>query len=80
VAPLERALNIRVDKQAAPELVGETRFALARALWSRESARPRAIALATAARAERAADKPAAAEIDAWLIAARGSARTRSAL
>jgi tetratricopeptide (TPR) repeat protein len=80
IAPLEKALAIRIETHGAAELVGETRFALAQALWSRADARPRAIALATTARAERAADKSAAAEIDAWLLAARGSGPKRGSL
>jgi hypothetical protein len=69
VPPLERALAIRIEKQAAPKLTGETRFALARALWSRDEAHPRAIALATAARTDDTGDKLSVAEIDAWLDA-----------
>jgi tetratricopeptide (TPR) repeat protein len=69
IDPLERALAVREEKHAAPELVGETRFALARALWSRDADRPRAVALARAARAERVAGAADVTEIDAWLRA-----------
>jgi tetratricopeptide (TPR) repeat protein len=71
IAPLEQALAIRLDKHAAADLIGETRFALAQALWVHGDARARALALAEAARADRASDPPAVAQIDAWLIEAR---------
>jgi serine/threonine protein kinase/tetratricopeptide (TPR) repeat protein len=71
VAPLEEALAIRLEKHASNALLGETRFALARALWSRPPERPRAMALATSARADVADDKKALAEIDPWLLRAR---------
>ncbi|HVU49299.1 MAG TPA: serine/threonine-protein kinase [Polyangia bacterium] len=67
IAPLERALAIREERHAPPELLGETRFALARALWSREAERRRALALARAARAERVAAAAPVTDIDAWL-------------
>jgi predicted Ser/Thr protein kinase len=72
VAPLEEALRVRVEGQLDPGLVAETRFALARALWSRPDDRARALASARAARDEyartaRSASKVAA--VDAWLAA-----------
>ncbi|MDB4980269.1 MAG: hypothetical protein JWM82_1021, partial [Myxococcales bacterium] len=51
----------------SPELVAETRFALARALWSRPAARARARALAKAARAGAGDTTKMTAAIDAWL-------------
>jgi tetratricopeptide (TPR) repeat protein len=71
VAPLEEALAIRVDKHAPPAQLAETRFALARALWSRPSDKPRALALGESARADLGGDAKDAAEIDAWLTSAR---------
>ena len=67
IPPLERALAIRQELHTPPELLGETRFALARALWSREADHPRALALARAARAERLAGSASVTDIDAWL-------------
>jgi tetratricopeptide (TPR) repeat protein len=67
VAPLEEALANRLERRVSHDLLGETRFALARALWSRPAERPRALELATTARADVAADKKSLAEIDAWL-------------
>jgi eukaryotic-like serine/threonine-protein kinase len=46
---LEEALRIREQREPQPLLVADTRFALARALWERTAARPRARTLATAA-------------------------------
>jgi serine/threonine-protein kinase len=46
VAPLERALRIRLGKEPSPGHVGETQFALARALWDSGESRARARALA----------------------------------
>jgi tRNA A-37 threonylcarbamoyl transferase component Bud32 len=71
VSPLEEALAKRTQKQVSPALLGETRFALAQALWPQVPDRARAIALATSARADRAGDKQAVEEIDAWLSRAR---------
>jgi tetratricopeptide (TPR) repeat protein len=50
VAPLTEALAIRSEKHGGPGEIGETRFALARALWSQPAERERARALASAAR------------------------------
>jgi hypothetical protein len=72
VAPLESALRTRMEKHSAPELTGETRFALARALWARPAARQRARELAQQARADYQQVKVAvdiAAKIAAWLRA-----------
>jgi serine/threonine-protein kinase len=71
ISPLEQALAARDQKTTAPELVGETRFALARAVWSQPAARPRALALARAARHDYASvanSDPAVAAIDAWVL------------
>jgi tetratricopeptide (TPR) repeat protein len=75
VAPLEEALAIRIEKSAPPVQLGETSFALARALWSRPAERQRALALAVSARGDVGNDKKAAAEIDAWLAQARAELR-----
>ena len=71
VAPLEEALAIRKEKHAAPSLLGETRFALARAIWSRPVERRRALALGISARGDYGDDQKTVAEIDAWLAHAR---------
>ncbi len=81
VAPLTAALEARVRDRAAPDLLGETRFALARALWAKRDLRGRAQELAHQARADYAAvakaeggAAPAAlAQIDAWLAAPAAS-------
>jgi serine/threonine protein kinase/tetratricopeptide (TPR) repeat protein len=67
VAPLEEALASRLARHVSHELLGETRFALARALWSQPAERPRALELAASADADVAGDKKSLAEIDAWL-------------
>jgi tetratricopeptide (TPR) repeat protein len=69
---LEEALRIRTETHMAPDLLGETRFALARALWADPEARPRALTLARAALADYTAlgTKPkSVAAITAWLNA-----------
>jgi tetratricopeptide (TPR) repeat protein len=71
VVPLTEALDIRVAKQAAPAQLGETRFALARALWSRPDEKQRALALGASAKNDYGDDQKAVAEIDAWLDHAR---------
>ena len=71
VAPLEEALSIRIEKHAPPAQLAETRFALARALWSRPAERRRALALGVTARGECGEDEKTAGEIDAWLARAR---------
>ena len=71
MAPLEEALAIRIEKHAPPEQMGETRFALARALWSRPAERTRALSLAVNARGDYGADKKTVIEIDDWLAQTR---------
>jgi tetratricopeptide (TPR) repeat protein len=76
VAPLQEALRIRLAREVDSEHLGEVRFALARALWSRPAERKNARALAQQARADyvqagAAAPKAALAQIDAWLQTAR---------
>jgi serine/threonine protein kinase/tetratricopeptide (TPR) repeat protein len=69
---LERALDIRTRKDPESELLAETRFALARALWETRRARERAISLATEAKAslhEGRATKDLEQRIDGWLVA-----------
>jgi tetratricopeptide (TPR) repeat protein len=80
IAPLEEALAARTKKQVSPALLGETRFALAQALWSHPPDRARALALAGNARTDRAGDDKALAEIDAWLSSARSRAGSDSEL
>jgi tetratricopeptide (TPR) repeat protein/predicted Ser/Thr protein kinase len=73
VAPLDEALRIRLERKAPPVQLGETRFALARAISSEadpETSR-RARALATSARKDYAGDEKTVAEIDAWLATRR---------
>ena len=72
VAPLEEALRIRVDEKIDPEHLGETRFALARALWAAPAARDRARTLARQALADYAQVKEPTApvpDVAAWLRA-----------
>ena len=72
VAPLEQALAARPDKTTPSELVGETRFALARALWAKPAERGRALTLARDARMDYARVTDGAAKvgaINAWLRA-----------
>ena len=71
VPPLEEALAIRLEKQAPPAQLAETRFALARALWARPADRVRALSLGVSARGDCGDDKKAAAEIDGWLAGVR---------
>jgi tetratricopeptide (TPR) repeat protein len=73
VEPLERAFKIREAKETEPGRRGETRFALARALWDSERDRPRAQNLAEGAREaySQAGDKAKLADIDAWLAPRR---------
>ena len=70
-APLEEALRIRIAKRVPPRQLGETRFALARALWSLPADRRRALALAVAARSDYGDDAKPVVEIDHWLAHAR---------
>jgi serine/threonine protein kinase/tetratricopeptide (TPR) repeat protein len=73
VPPLEEALTIRSERHASAALLGETRFALARALWSQSAAKRRALALAMNARDDYGGDKTAIAEIDSWVRRAGAS-------
>jgi tetratricopeptide (TPR) repeat protein len=78
VAPLEEALAIRVEKHASTAQLGETRFALARALWSHPQDRQRALALAASARDDYRDDKDRRDEVETWLARARAeSSRDR---
>jgi tetratricopeptide (TPR) repeat protein len=75
IAPLERARGIRDGSEQYPIPRGETRFALARALWESGGDRARARALAVSAREEYGRATGAGkqvAEIDAWLRARGG--------
>jgi serine/threonine protein kinase/tetratricopeptide (TPR) repeat protein len=67
VEPLEEAVKARAEGHLALDRVGESRFALARALWSRPADRPRARELARQARADAASDAMALVAIDRWL-------------
>jgi tetratricopeptide (TPR) repeat protein len=70
IEPLDRALEARADRSTPPELVGQTRFALARAEWAKPGARSHALALARAARADYvgvAGGDSTVAAIDSWL-------------
>jgi hypothetical protein len=67
---LERALRIREKSEPNPELVAETRFALARARWELGQDRTGALTLAEAARdsyRRLPGHAKHAAEVDAWL-------------
>jgi tetratricopeptide (TPR) repeat protein len=65
-APLHRALAILEHHVSPPSQLAQARFALALALWAEGRERPRAHALAVAAR-EHAGEQEA--EVDAWLAA-----------
>ncbi|HVU52725.1 MAG TPA: serine/threonine-protein kinase [Polyangia bacterium] len=83
IGPLTEALAIRVEKKAGPGELGETRFALARALWSKPEERARALALARDARDDyrRVADAASPApDIAAWLRAPSVAAPANLAL
>jgi serine/threonine protein kinase/tetratricopeptide (TPR) repeat protein len=69
LAPLERAWKIREAKETAPARQGETRFALARALWDSERDRRRAGTLAQEARDAyaQAGDTSKVSDVDSWL-------------
>jgi tetratricopeptide (TPR) repeat protein len=72
IAPAEEAVRIRHDASEGVERLSESRFALARALWSRPSEHTRALELARQARADYAKTKGHEAivsSIDAWLAA-----------
>jgi tetratricopeptide (TPR) repeat protein len=74
IAPLEEALRGRLEGNANHADLGEARFALARALWTRPDAHDRALSLARAARddAQASSQKTKADEIEAWLARAAG--------
>jgi tetratricopeptide (TPR) repeat protein/predicted Ser/Thr protein kinase len=67
---LERAIRIRETRDPEADLLGETRFALARALWESNTGLIRAMSLAEKARSDyqgsRVAEKQRA-DIDAWI-------------
>jgi tetratricopeptide (TPR) repeat protein len=69
VAPLEESLSLREKTHAPPPLLGETRLALARALWPRPEARPRAEKLVAQAREDLRGEPKALAELEAWVTA-----------
>jgi tetratricopeptide (TPR) repeat protein/tRNA A-37 threonylcarbamoyl transferase component Bud32 len=67
---LERALRIREKSEPNPEMVADTRFALARARWELGQDRTGALTLAEAARdtyRKMPTEAKHAAEVDAWL-------------
>jgi tetratricopeptide (TPR) repeat protein/predicted Ser/Thr protein kinase len=66
IAALEEALRDRLAGGIAANYVAETRFALARALWSQPADHARALALARQARPD-AGDASVTSAIDAWL-------------
>jgi tetratricopeptide (TPR) repeat protein len=71
-AVLEEALRSRIEAGDSPEHLGETRFALARALWPRAADRPRSRALAKQAREDYGKVPSSASrieQIDRWLAA-----------
>ena len=67
LAPLQEALEMRIVGKLGVQFQGETRFALARAMWSRPAERTRGVALARKARADYASDSAAVARIDRWM-------------
>jgi len=68
VRVLERALKIRVAAEKRKEKIGETRFALARAIEGAGGDKARALALAREARGElRDGEPEELAKLDAWL-------------
>jgi eukaryotic-like serine/threonine-protein kinase len=72
---LERALRIREAHDEAADLLGETRFALARALWVESHAHDRAIALAGQARSDyekTGMTERQKADVDRWIEARSG--------
>ena len=71
IRPSRAAASDDGGSSRAPRLVGETRFALARALWSRASAHPRALKLARLAREDRVKDTGAVETIERWLESPR---------
>jgi tetratricopeptide (TPR) repeat protein len=70
--PLERALRLREAREPDANMVAETRFALARALWSAGTDRARARRLAEQARDTYLRDRArasSATEVSTWLLA-----------
>jgi len=76
VQPLEEALAVRMANKVPARQLGETRFALARALWPKPTSRKRAEALGLDARADFGNDKATVAEVDAWLMGTTGRVRS----
>jgi tetratricopeptide (TPR) repeat protein len=74
IPALEEGLRLGIEGHGDSATLGQARFALARALWTRPDARARALALAREAREDALAStsrlKPA--EIDAWLAEVAG--------
>jgi hypothetical protein len=74
VPPLTRAMNLRERPDTLPEDRGETRFAMAQALWETGADRTRALRLASAGRDDYAKEPGASAKlaaVDKWLAAHR---------
>jgi tetratricopeptide (TPR) repeat protein len=71
LVPLERALKIREASEKDPTKLGETRFALARALWESNRDRARARTLAEEARTSfsEATQRKNLMEVAVWLRA-----------
>ena len=70
VAPLERSLRLRIDKEPSPAHIAETEFALARALWDSGQYHDRAHTLALSAQGRYSAVatmKKQEVEVAAWL-------------
>jgi tetratricopeptide (TPR) repeat protein/predicted Ser/Thr protein kinase len=75
---LERALKIRDTKDPQADVLGQTRFALARALWATKKGHARALSLAGQARANYKGNPAAtkeSAEIDQWMEDRKGRPR-----
>lgn len=72
VAPLERALRIREAADVSPELLGNSRYDLAQALWESGRNRQQALKLARLARdayARNESEPEVRSEVEAWLAA-----------
>jgi tetratricopeptide (TPR) repeat protein len=68
IAPLQEAVAARGAAHLGGSLQGESRFALARALWkARPAARREAVALARQARSDSGGDARTVGEIERWL-------------
>jgi tetratricopeptide (TPR) repeat protein len=68
VKVLEEAVAGRSEGHLGSTLIGESRFALARALWARPADRTRSLTLARQARADSVSDPKSVEAIDSWLI------------